>query len=73
MASTRKKRNKITRLCNSDGVVKKDQKELCMIPKDYFDKLFQQDTCDEDNVSSLVHSCVTIEDNQSLIKDFTVD
>ncbi|WJX71807.1 hypothetical protein P8452_55760 [Trifolium repens] len=53
--------------------MKQDQKELCMIAKDYFDTLFQQDTCDEDNVSSLVHTCVTNEDNQSLTEDFTVD
>jgi hypothetical protein len=73
MASARRKRNRIANLSNNDGEVIHDQNGMCNVALDYFANLFTQSTSDNEEVTSLLSGRVTVDDNESLTKDFLID
>jgi hypothetical protein len=73
MASSRRRRNHITKLSNNEGDLVHDQSGICNIAKEYFDNLFQQGDNDDEEVTSLMGGRVTNEDNQSLTRDFHIE
>jgi hypothetical protein len=70
VASTRKKRNTITKLCDNGGNTVEDQNDICGVAKGYFDNLFKSATSAEEEVTGLMKVCVTNDDNQQLTRDF---
>jgi hypothetical protein len=73
MATSRKKRNGITKLQNSDGDIINDQQGLCATAKEYFDSLFKCSDNDDGEVTNLLIGRVTEEDNRSLTEDFRLE
>jgi hypothetical protein len=73
VASTRKKKNNITKLSNDEGDMIQEQSGMCQIAKTYFATLFQQASNDDDEVVNLMAGRVTADDNDDLTKEFTVE
>jgi hypothetical protein len=73
VASTRKKKNNITKLSNDEGDMIQEQNGMCQIAKNYFATLFQQASNDDDEVVNLMAGRVTTDDNDDLTKEFTVE
>jgi hypothetical protein len=73
VASARRKRNNISKLCDNEGNVVQEQQGMCDIAKEYFDSLFKQADYVEEDVTSIMKACVTNEDNQHLTREFTLE
>jgi hypothetical protein len=73
MASARRKRNKIVKLCNNEGDITNDQSGMCNIAKEYFENLFKKANNEDDEVTNLMCGRVTDEDNHSLIREFRIE
>ncbi|MCI09489.1 putative ribonuclease H protein [Trifolium medium] len=63
VASARRKRNNISKLCDNEGNVVEEQNVMCDITKEYFDNLFKQAINVDEEITSTVKACVTQEDN----------
>jgi hypothetical protein len=72
-ATSRKQRNKITKLLSDDNIEVNTQEGLCTLGVYYFSALFKATTCDVDPVLQVVHSRLTEEDNQLLIAPFNAE
>lgn len=74
-ASARKRRNRITKLQNAEGLWVEGQDDLCRIVGDYFSDLFAVNEIDERNNSFLnaVGCMLTDTQNSELTRDFTIN
>lgn len=70
-ASARKRLNEIQHLENDEHVLVDDHTGMCSIARKYFDGLFEASTGQDDLVLDAVSSCVTDDDNFSLMALFS--
>lgn len=73
MASARRRRNRIEKLQNSDGVWVDSQSGLNVVVLDYFGSLFQANTevSDIESILQCVQPCIKNEDNAYLVSNFS--
>lgn len=72
-ATVRRKRNRVEKLLDNNGVAVTDKEGLCQIVRDYFVELFRARRGVYEPIVGLVRKCVSQEDNNRLIEPFNME
>lgn len=72
-ATTRKAKNKITRLKDENGDLVTEQGGMCNIVKDYFVNLFSQSESNQEDISDITEAKITEAQNAKLVEEFTFE
>lgn len=59
----RKKTNRLKELAKEDGYVVQTQEDLKSLAEDHFTNLFARQNCNNADVISIIHPCISEEDN----------
>jgi len=69
-ATSRKQRNKITKLIKDDNTEATTQEDICTLSLEYFSNLFAPTPCDTHPILQAVAPCINAEDNHLLTTPF---
>jgi len=73
MASVCRKQNHIVKLKGSDGEVVENHFDICGVAKKYFDEIFTANEGSAQEIIEKVQPTITEEDNQNILKPFTME